>query len=87
VSAPDAAHIDKGKPTNIKIRRILVVAKEVNTPPQKVATVSPIHSGAPTCLNPAKISHEELQASSAGTGQIKSFIEKNHRMKILCHDF
>jgi hypothetical protein len=74
VSAPDAAHIDKGKRTNIKMRRILVVAREVKTPPQTVATVSPTHSGAPICFNPAKISHAEPQASNAGMGQIKSFM-------------
>jgi hypothetical protein len=81
VSAPEAAHIDKGKPTNIKIRRILVVAREVNTPPQNVATVRPTHSGAPTCFSPAKMSHEEPQANNAGMGQIRSFMGKNHRMK------
>ena len=76
LSVLDDTTIDIGKPNTIKALRMGVCANALKNPPKQVAATKAMTSLAPMACKPLKMSHDAPQASRAGTGQVKSFINE-----------
>jgi hypothetical protein len=70
------ASIDSGKPNTINALRMVVLPNLLKNPPQNAAATKAMVSLSPVVCNALKMSHDEPQASRAGTGQVNNLMNK-----------